>query len=47
MMILEELYMGDIQPSEHSFKRDSQYSKALNEVIKAGDLLRQVFIPGV
>ena len=35
MMILEDLYMGDIHPSE----RSSQYSKALNEVVKAGDTL--------
>ena len=39
MMILEDLYMGDIHPSERSFKKDSQYSKALNEVVKAGDTL--------
>jgi hypothetical protein len=39
MQVLEELYMGDIHPSERSFKNDSQYSKALNEVVKAGDTL--------
>ena len=39
MMILEDLYMGDIHPSERSFKKDSQYSKALNNVVKAGDTL--------
>jgi hypothetical protein len=39
MMILEDLYMGDIHPSERSFKKDSQYSKALNEVVKVGDTL--------
>ena len=39
MMILEDLYMGDIHPSERSFKKDSQHSKALNEVVKAGDTL--------
>jgi hypothetical protein len=39
MMILEDLYMGDIHPSERSFKKDSQYSRALNNVVKAGDAL--------
>ena len=39
MMILEDLYMGDIHPSERSFKKDSQYSKALNNVVKAGNVL--------
>ena len=39
MQVLENLYMGDIHPSERSFKKDSQYSKALNEVVKAGDAL--------
>ena len=39
MMILEDLYMGDIHPSERSFKKDSQYSRALNDVVKAGDAL--------
>lgn len=37
MQVLEDLYMGDIHPSERGFKKDSQYSKALNEVVKAGD----------
>ena len=31
--------MGDIHPSERSFKKDSQYSRALNEVVKAGEAL--------
>ena len=39
MQVLEDLYMGDIHPSERSFKKDSQYSRALNEVVKAGDAL--------
>ena len=39
MMILEDLYMGDIHPSERSFKKNSQYSRALNDVVKAGDAL--------
>jgi hypothetical protein len=39
MLVLEDLYMGDIRPSERSFKRESQYSRALNEAVKAGDAL--------
>ena len=39
MQILEDLYMGDIHPSERSFKKGSQYAKALNEVVKTGDAL--------
>ena len=39
MQVLEELYLGDIHPSERSFKMDSQYARALNEVVKAGDAL--------
>ena len=39
MLILEDLYLGDIHPSERSFKKNSQYAKALNEVVKAGDEL--------
>ena len=31
--------MGDIHPSERSFKKDSQYSRTLNNVVKAGDTL--------
>ena len=39
MLILEDLYLGDIRPSERSFKRNSQYAKALDELVKAGDAL--------
>ena len=39
MQVLEDLYLGDIRPSDRSFKRNSQYAKALNEVVKAGDAL--------
>ena len=39
MQVLEELYLGDIHPSERSFKNGNQYAKALNEVVKAGDAL--------
>ena len=39
MLILEDLYVGDIRPNERSFKRNSQYAKALDEVVKAGDVL--------
>ena len=34
MLVLEDLYMGDIHPSERSFN-----SRALNEAVKTGDAL--------
>ena len=39
MQVLEDLYLGDVRPSDRSFKRNSQYAKALNEVVRAGDAL--------
>ena len=39
MQILEELYLGDVRPGDRSFKRNSQYSKALDDVVKAEDSL--------
>ena len=39
MLILEDLYLGDIRPNERSFKRNSQYAKALDDLVKAGDAL--------
>ena len=39
MQVLEDLYMGNIHPSERRFNKGSQYSRALNEVVKAGDAL--------
>ena len=39
MQVLEDLYLGDVRPSDCGFKRNSQYSKALDEVVKAGDAL--------
>ena len=39
MLVLEDLYVGDIYPGERSFKNSSQFSKALNEVVKSGDAL--------
>ena len=39
MLVMEDLYLGDIRPSDRSFKRNSQYAKALDEVVKAGDAL--------
>ena len=39
MQILEDLYLGDIRPNEPFFKRNSQYAKALDEVVKVGDTL--------
>jgi glutamyl/glutaminyl-tRNA synthetase len=39
MLILEDLYLGDVRRSERSFKRNSQYAKAMDELVKAGDAL--------
>lgn len=39
MQVLEDLYLGDIRPSERSFKRNSQCAKALDDLVKAGDAL--------
>ena len=39
MLILEDLYLGDVRPSERSFKRNSQYTKALDDLVKAGGAL--------
>ena len=39
MLILEDLYFGDVRPSERSFMRNTQYAKALDELVKAGDAL--------
>ena len=39
MQVLEDLYLGDIRPSDRSFKRNSQYAKALDDVVNAGDAL--------
>ena len=39
MLILEDLYLGDIRHNERSFKRNSQYAKALDEIVKAVDAL--------
>ena len=39
MLILEDLYLGDIRSGERSFKRNSQYAKALDDLVKAGDAL--------
>ena len=37
MLIPEDLYLGDVRPNERSFKRNSQYAKALDQVVKSGD----------
>ena len=39
MHILEQLYIGNVSPGERSFKRNSQYSRALDEAVKASDAL--------
>ena len=41
MQILEDLYLGDIRPNERGFKRNSQYAKALDEVVRVGDELTE------
>ncbi len=41
MLILEDLYLGDVRPSERSFTRNSQYAKALDKIVKAGDALTE------
>ena len=41
MQILEDLYIGNVRPGERIFKRNSQYAKALDEVVKAGDALTE------
>ena len=45
MHILEELYIGSVRPGERMFKRNSQYAKALDETVKAGDALTDVLTP--
>ena len=45
MHILEDLYIGNVRPGERMFKRNSQYAKALNETVKAGDALTDVLTP--
>ena len=41
MLILEDLYLGDVRPSKRRFTRNSQYAKALDELVKAGDMLTE------
>lgn len=43
MHILEDLYAGEIHPGERVSKRNGQYAKALDEIIKAGDTLSATF----
>ena len=39
MLILEELYLGGIHPSERCFQKNSQYAKTLAELGRVGDAL--------
>ena len=41
MQILEDLYLGDVRPNERFFKLNSQYAKALDEIVKVGDALTE------
>ena len=43
MHILEQLYIGNVRPGERSFKRNSQYSRALHEAVKTGEALIDTF----
>ena len=42
MHILEELYIGNVRPGERSFKRNSQYARALSDASDAADALLAV-----
>ena len=46
MQVLEDLYVGEIRPCERSFKKNSQYARALNEVVRAGDALTDTLSDG-
>ncbi len=41
MQILKDPYLGDVRPNERFFKRNSQYAKALDEIVKVGDALTE------
>lgn len=42
MLILEDLYLGDVRSSERGFKRNSQYAKVLDDLVKAGYVLTDI-----
>ena len=42
MHIVEELYIGNVHPGERSFKRNSQYARALSDASDAADALLAV-----
>lgn len=39
MIVLEDLYLGDIRPGERSCHHSRQYGKALDEIVKAEEAL--------
>ena len=39
MQILEDLYIGEVRPSERCGSRNRQYVKALNELVKVEETL--------
>lgn len=43
MQILEDLYLGDVRPSERSGSRNRQHVKALDELLKAEEELSASF----
>ena len=42
MQILEDLYLGDVHPSERSGSRSQQHVKALDELLKAEEELSAI-----
>lgn len=40
--ILRDLYYGRLSPWEMTFRRSSEYAKALEEVVACGDRLREL-----
>ncbi len=39
MIVLEDLYLGDVRPGERSANRNRQHAKALDELLKAEEEL--------
>ena len=39
MYILDELYAGNVNPSEHAFQKDDPYAKAMDRLVEAEEQL--------
>lgn len=39
MYILDELYAGNVNPSEHAFQKDDPYAKAMDKLVEAEEQL--------